>query len=111
MFMEQKGYILFVKTQNVLQCSQIQKHLIGLLIAIIKQIGTSRNQTNRNIERIKMRYKGYTIKLNLQNKTVRFYNDIDDCNIYIGLFINKTLKQIELIILDMIDKRIKYLTY
>jgi hypothetical protein len=56
-----------------------------------------------------MRYKGYTIKLNLQNKTVRFYNDIDDCNIYIGLFINKTLKQIELIILDMIDKRIKYL--
>jgi hypothetical protein len=55
-----------------------------------------------------MRYKGYTIKLNLQNKTVRFYNDIDDCNIYIGLFINKTLKQIELIILDMIDKRIKY---
>ena len=58
-----------------------------------------------------MRYKGYTINLNLKNKSVRFYNDVDDCNIYIGLFINKTLKEIELIILDMIDKRIKYLTY
>ena len=58
-----------------------------------------------------MKYKSYTINLNLKNKTVRFYNDVDDCNIYIGLFINKTLKEIELIILNMIDKRIKYLTY
>jgi hypothetical protein len=32
MFMEQKGYILFVKTQKDLQCSQIQKHLIVLLL-------------------------------------------------------------------------------
>jgi len=58
-----------------------------------------------------MKYKGYTINLNLKNKTVRFYNDVDDCNIHIGFLINKTLKEIELIILDMIDKRIKYLTY
>jgi len=58
-----------------------------------------------------MKYKGYTINLNLKNKSVRFYNDTDDCNIYIGLFIHKTLKEIELIILDMIDKRIKYLTH
>jgi hypothetical protein len=39
-----------------------------------------------------MRYKGYTIKLNLQNKTVRFYNDIDDCNIYIGYTIKLNLQ-------------------
>ena len=58
-----------------------------------------------------MKYKGYTINLNLKNKSVRFYNDTDDCNIYIGFLINKTLKEIELIILDLIDKRIKYLTY
>jgi len=58
-----------------------------------------------------MKYKGYTINLNLKNKSVRFYNDVDDCNIYIGFLINKTLKEIELIILDLIDKRIKYLTY
>jgi hypothetical protein len=36
MSMEQKGYILFVKTQNVLQCSQNTKTFNRAIIAIIK---------------------------------------------------------------------------
>ena len=58
-----------------------------------------------------MTYKGYTIKTDLTNKKVRFFNDLDDCSICINHLVNKTVNDIELIILDIIDKRIKYLTY
>ena len=47
----------------------------------------------------------------LINKKVRFFNDLDDCSICINHLVNKTVNDIELIILDLIDKRIKYLTY
>ena len=83
------------------------------IISIIKQIGiqVEIKQTQLQKEKKKMKYKGYEIKLNLKNKTVRFFNDLDDNTIYIGHLVHKTLKQIELIILDIVDKRIKYLTY
>jgi hypothetical protein len=58
-----------------------------------------------------MTYKGYTIKTDLINKKVRFFNNLDDCSVSINHLVNKTVNDIELIILDLIDKRIKYLTY
>ena len=58
-----------------------------------------------------MTYKGYKIKTDLINKKVRFFNDLDDCSICINHLVNKTVNDIELIIIDIIDKRIKYLTY
>ena len=57
-----------------------------------------------------MKYKGYKIKLNLDTKAVRFYNDIEDNIIYINLLVNKPLKFIESFVLDVIDQRVEYLS-
>jgi hypothetical protein len=57
-----------------------------------------------------MKYKGYKIKLNLDTKAVRFYNDVDDNIIYINLLVNKPLKFIESFVLDVIDQRVEYLS-
>jgi len=55
-----------------------------------------------------MTYKGYTIKLDLKNKKVRFFNDSDDC--VFNLFNqNVKLTHIENLARKVIDKRINYL--
>ena len=59
----------------------------------------------------KMKYKSYQIKTDLINKKIRFFNDTDDCVVSIKNLLNKTIPEIELFIMDEIDKRIKHLTY
>ena len=59
----------------------------------------------------KMTYKGYTIKTDLINKKIRFFNETDNCVVSIKNLLNKTIPEIELFIMDEIDIRIKYLTY
>ena len=59
----------------------------------------------------KMKYKSYQIKTDLVNKKIRFFNDLDDCVVSIKNLLNKTIPEIELFIMDEIDKRIKHLTY
>jgi len=58
-----------------------------------------------------MTYKGYKIKLDLKNRIVHFFNDLDDCTLLISRDPSITLHNAELKVLDLIDKRIKYLTY
>ncbi len=58
-----------------------------------------------------MKYKGYQIKTDLINKKIRFFNDLDDCVVSIKNLLNKTIPEIELFIMDEIDRRIKHLTY
>tara|TARA_R110002072_G_scaffold62143_1_gene155776 strand:+ start:1407 stop:1583 length:177 start_codon:yes stop_codon:yes gene_type:complete len=58
-----------------------------------------------------MKYKSYQIKTDLVNKKIRFFNDLDDCVVSIKNLLNKTIPEIELFIMDEIDKRIKHLTY
>lgn len=55
-----------------------------------------------------MTYKGYKIKFDLKNHTLRFFNEIDDNVLKVK---NKklTLKQIENLAFKEINKRLKYL--
>jgi len=57
-----------------------------------------------------MKYKGYYIKMDLNSKKIHFKNEIDDCVITIKNP-RSTLRELELFIMDTIDKRVKYLTY
>ena len=63
-----------------------------------------------------MTYKGYTIKLDLKNKKVRFFNDSDDCvfnlfnqNVKLTHIENSTIAHIENLARKAINDRINYL--
>jgi len=56
-----------------------------------------------------MKYKGYSIKLDLDKRKIRFDNGIDDNVININ-DTRATLKELESRVCKEIDKRVKYLT-
>ena len=56
-----------------------------------------------------MKYKGYSIKLDLDQRKIRFDNGIDDNVININ-DTKATLKELESRVCKEIDKRVKYLT-
>lgn len=56
-----------------------------------------------------MKYKGYSIKLDLDERKIRFDNGIDD-NVINIKNTRATLKQLESMVFKEIDKRVKYLT-